>query len=80
MERLAYDKLLKNKYDLLIMDWMIPEVSGLGFNFLGQKKRSYPIYNPYFNGYSESLIRKALFWVWKQGRMTMWSSLLILMF
>ena len=25
----AYDKLLKNKYDLIIMDWMIPEVSGL---------------------------------------------------
>ena len=25
----AYDKLLKNKYDLLIMDWMIPDVSGL---------------------------------------------------
>ena len=27
--RIAYDKLLKTKYDLLIMDWMIPEVSGL---------------------------------------------------
>ena len=27
--RVAYDKLLKNKYDLVIMDWMIPEVSGL---------------------------------------------------
>ena len=27
--RIAYDKLLNNKYDLLIMDWMIPEVSGL---------------------------------------------------
>ena len=27
--RLAYDKLLKNRYDLVIMDWMIPEVSGL---------------------------------------------------
>ncbi len=27
--RAAYDKLLKNKYDLVIMDWMIPEVSGL---------------------------------------------------
>ena len=27
--RIAYDKLLKNKYDLIIMDWMIPEVSGL---------------------------------------------------
>ena len=27
--RVAYDKLLKEKYDLLIMDWMIPEVSGL---------------------------------------------------
>ena len=27
--RIAYDKLLKNKYDLVIMDWMIPEVSGL---------------------------------------------------
>ena len=25
----AYDKLLKNKYDLIIMDWMVPEVSGL---------------------------------------------------
>lgn len=25
----AYEKLLKNKYDLIIMDWMIPEVSGL---------------------------------------------------
>ena len=25
----AYDKLLKDKYDLIIMDWMIPEVSGL---------------------------------------------------
>jgi len=27
--RVAYDKLLKTKYDLVIMDWMIPEVSGL---------------------------------------------------
>lgn len=27
--RIAYDKLLNNKYDLVIMDWMIPEVSGL---------------------------------------------------
>ena len=27
--RIAYDKLLKNKYNLIIMDWMIPEVSGL---------------------------------------------------
>ena len=27
--RTAYDKLLKRVYDLLIMDWMIPEVSGL---------------------------------------------------
>ncbi len=27
--RLAYDKLLKNTYDLIIMDWMIPEISGL---------------------------------------------------
>ena len=27
--RIAYDKLLKNKYDLVIMDWMIPGVSGL---------------------------------------------------
>lgn len=27
--RIAYNKLLKNKYDLVIMDWMIPEVSGL---------------------------------------------------
>lgn len=27
--RVAYDKLLKEKYDLLIMDWMIPEVNGL---------------------------------------------------
>ena len=27
--RVAYDKLLKSKYDLVIMDWMIPEVSGL---------------------------------------------------
>lgn len=27
--RSAYKKLLKNKYDLVIMDWMIPEVSGL---------------------------------------------------
>ena len=25
----AYDKLLENKYDLVVMDWMIPEVSGL---------------------------------------------------
>ena len=25
----AYDKLLQNKYDLVVMDWMIPEVSGL---------------------------------------------------
>ena len=25
----AYDKLLKNKYDLIVMDWMIPEVAGL---------------------------------------------------
>ena len=27
--KIAYDKLLKNKYDLIVMDWMIPEVSGL---------------------------------------------------
>ncbi len=27
--RTAYDKLLENRYDLIIMDWMIPEVSGL---------------------------------------------------
>ena len=27
--RVAYDKLLKNKYDLIIIDWMIPEMSGL---------------------------------------------------
>lgn len=27
--RTAYDKLLKKEYDLIIMDWMIPEVSGL---------------------------------------------------
>ena len=27
--RTAYDKLLKTEYDLIIMDWMIPEVSGL---------------------------------------------------
>ncbi|MCY4513461.1 MAG: response regulator transcription factor [Bdellovibrionales bacterium] len=27
--RIAYDKILKNKYDLIIMDWMIPEISGL---------------------------------------------------
>ena len=25
----AYDKLLNKKYDLVVMDWMIPEVSGL---------------------------------------------------
>ena len=27
--KVAYDKLLKNKYDLVIMDWMIPDISGL---------------------------------------------------
>jgi len=27
--RVAYDKLLKNNYDLIIMDWMLPEISGL---------------------------------------------------
>ena len=27
--RIAYDKLLKNKYDLVIVDWMVPEISGL---------------------------------------------------
>ncbi len=27
--RSAYDKLLKNTYDLIVMDWMIPEISGL---------------------------------------------------
>ena len=27
--KVAYDKLLKNKYDLIIVDWMIPEISGL---------------------------------------------------
>ena len=27
--RKAYDKLLKKKYDLIIMDWMLPEMSGL---------------------------------------------------
>ena len=25
----AYDKLLHNKYDLVVMDWMVPEVNGL---------------------------------------------------
>ncbi|MBC6414873.1 MAG: response regulator transcription factor [Bdellovibrionales bacterium] len=25
----AYDKLLQDKYDLVIMDWMVPEISGL---------------------------------------------------
>lgn len=25
----AYDKLLRNKYDLVVMDWMVPEVDGL---------------------------------------------------
>lgn len=25
----AYDKLLNNRYDLVVMDWMIPEISGL---------------------------------------------------
>ena len=27
--KVAYDKLLKSRYDLIIMDWMIPEISGL---------------------------------------------------
>ena len=27
--RIAYDKLRKNKYDLVIVDWMVPEISGL---------------------------------------------------
>ena len=27
--RIAYDKLLKNKYHLVVVDWMIPEISGL---------------------------------------------------
>ena len=27
--RIAYDKILKKEYDLIIMDWMIPEISGL---------------------------------------------------
>lgn len=27
--RIAYDKLLKTKYDLIVVDWMIPEISGL---------------------------------------------------
>ena len=27
--RIAYDKLLKNQYDLVIVDWMVPEISGL---------------------------------------------------
>lgn len=27
--KIAYDKLLKNKYDLVIMDWMVPEINGL---------------------------------------------------
>ena len=27
--RKAYDKLLHNKYDLVVMDWMVPEVNGL---------------------------------------------------
>ena len=27
--RIAYDKLLKTKYDLVIVDWMVPEISGL---------------------------------------------------
>ncbi len=25
----AYDKILKNRYDLIVMDWMIPKISGL---------------------------------------------------
>ena len=27
--RIAYDKLLKNKYHLVVVDWMVPEISGL---------------------------------------------------
>ena len=27
--RLAYEKILKNKYDLIVLDWMIPEITGL---------------------------------------------------
>ena len=46
----AYDKLLKNKYDLLIMDWMIPDVSGLDLISWIRKKRTHTIQNPDFNG------------------------------
>ena len=27
--KIAYDKLLNSKYDLIIIDWMVPEISGL---------------------------------------------------
>lgn len=40
----AYDKLLKTKYDLVIMDWMIPEVSGLDL-VSWMKKREHIQYN-----------------------------------
>lgn len=36
--RVAYDKLMKNKYDLLIMDWMIPGMSGLNLISWVKKK------------------------------------------
>ena len=36
--RVAYDKLLKSKYDLVIMDWMIPDVSGLNLISWMRKK------------------------------------------
>ena len=39
--RIAYDKILKNKYDLIIMDWMIPEISGLDI-VLWMKKLNHP--------------------------------------
>ena len=42
--RIAYDKLLKNKYDIVIMDWMIPEISGINL-ISWMKKSDHPQFN-----------------------------------
>ena len=42
--RIAYDKLLKNKYDIVIMDWMIPEISGINL-ISWMKKPDHPQLN-----------------------------------
>lgn len=42
----AYSKILKNKYDLIIMDWMIPEISGIALISWMKKESHYQNQTP----------------------------------